>query len=490
MNNSKITIEWHSILKDVIKNIWVVVMAALVGLMGVYIVSHSVYTPEYTSTSTLVVHVKAARGGSYTLFSTSSEMAEIFTKIFVEDSMKVKAAEHIGADGFDGTISAAVANDTNFIELKVTAADPHTAYELLSAVLEVYPEISNNVFNNAVISVIRQPSMPMAPSNSTSTESQKIVVSGCVAVVLFIILVLSVMRDTVKNEDAFKEKIEPKLLGVVHHENKRMTLIDKIHKKKKALLIHGNAFISLRFIEDFHKIAAKLEYLNRRNGDKVFAVTSVTENEGKSTTAANLAISLADRGKRVVLVDLDGKRPALYKIFNEQYEENSELSNLLSQKINKADFRLRRYKKTSLYLVLNTQAHVDYHKWIENGDIEKFLKVLKSKADYIIIDTAPLMMDAAVTNIVKMADKTVMVVRTDVVRSSVINDVAATIGKVGGDLVGCILNDVYPDASPVSFSGRDENNYYYGKKYGKYYSNVPESSVEEDSDERVPVNIN
>jgi Mrp family chromosome partitioning ATPase len=49
----------------------------------------------------------------------------------------------------------------------------------------------------------------------------------------------------------------------------------------------------------------------------VIAITSVAENEGKSTCAANIAVSLADRGNKVILLDLDFKKPALYKIFSE-----------------------------------------------------------------------------------------------------------------------------------------------------------------------------
>ena len=56
MNNKKITVELFSIIKDLIKNAWIIVLAVLIGYMGIYIVSHSIYKPEYTASATLVVN--------------------------------------------------------------------------------------------------------------------------------------------------------------------------------------------------------------------------------------------------------------------------------------------------------------------------------------------------------------------------------------------------------------------------------------------------
>ena len=95
-----------------------------------------------------------------------------------------------------------------------------------------------------------------------------------------------------------------------------MSLKDRLKKKKKGLLIGSSSYISLNFTESFNKIAAKIEYNKRENGDMVYAISSVTENEGKSTCAANIAIALANRGNKVILIDFDCKKPALYKIFN------------------------------------------------------------------------------------------------------------------------------------------------------------------------------
>ena len=213
MEEKKITLEWHSIFKDVIKNFWIIILAAIMGFMGVKIITNSVYTPEYTSTATIVVTAKG--NASSSLYGVSVEMAEIFSKVFVDPTMKEKAAAHLEREYFDGRISARVLTDTNFVELKVTSHSPQTSYELLTAVLEVYPDLSASIFENAVINVLKHPSMPKTPSNSVPIDNRNLIVILCAGVALMAIIGISVLRDTVKNEVIFNNKIERDYLDKV-----------------------------------------------------------------------------------------------------------------------------------------------------------------------------------------------------------------------------------------------------------------------------------
>ena len=474
MNNKSVIIEWHSVIKDLVKNIWVILLAAIIGYMGVFIASKSVYTPEYSSTATIVVNAKGSVAGTSSMYAISSEMADVFSRVFVEPSMKAEAAAYLDIPYFNGKISASVLPDTNFLELKVTSDSPQTSYELLSAVLQVYPNISDNIFDNAVITVLKLPEMAYGPSNSISSENTTYISATCALLVAAVIVALSILRDTVKNQKAFEENVDAELIGVIPHQSKRMTVKDYIRKRKKGLLIEGNAFIGLDFVESFGKLASRIENYSEETGATVFAFTSVAENEGKSTVAANTALSLANRGHKVVLFDFDGKKPALYKIFNAKYKENSELGELFAGEIKKADFRLRRFKKTNLSLALNTVSYRDSYKWFESGVAAEIIEAIKDQADFIIIDTAPLSVDTAVGDVANLSDATVLVVRADMVKVAAVNDAIFSLCDVGGNLMGCVLNGVHPE---LSISGAADNGgYYYSKRYGKYsYYYKPDS---------------
>lgn len=468
MKNNKITIELYSLIKDIVKDIWVVILSAIIGAMGFFLVTHAAYEPQYTSTATISVLNSSNSTASYATYTISAEKANVLVHIFIEPTIKECAAEYLGLDSFDGKISATVLDQTNFIELKVTANHPEKAYKLLDAVIKSHHKVSSKIFSNAGLTVISNPIVPSGPSNHISNDNRNLVIMACATLSLALIIALSLMRNTVKKESDFEEKVESKLIGSIAHEDKRMTLKDIKEKKKKGLLIHSNAYISLRFTENFHKIAAKIEHMKKRSGDKVFAITSVAENEGKSTCAANIAVSLADRGNKVILLDLDFKKPAVYKIFEEEVTENGDVSDLLEKKVDLKDFNFRQFKKTSLSLAVNTKATPNYRDFIEDGSILKLIDTLRSEYDFIIIDTAPLSQDSTVTDLINMVDKTLLIVRTDTVNIPVLNDAITTMSKISSNLAGCILNDVHMNVLPFSFTGDDESTRYGGYRYGRH----------------------
>ena len=470
MNILNTRIEIYSIIRDLIKNAWAIIMAAVIGFMGIYVVTRSVYTPEYTARATLVVNAKSSTTGTYSLFNLSAEMATVVSRVIVQPSVREKAAEILEVEEFDGKLKAEVHADTNFLSLSVTSDSPQKSYDLLRAAMESYPQISDSAFENVVITVLKMPEVPHFPSNVISTGNRVLISGACSVLVAGLIVVFSLLRDTVKDEADFKNKIEAKLIGSIPHEKKPFSIQERLQGKNKALLIHNNAFISLSFVENYHKLAAKVEHINNRKGSKVFAVTSVTENEGKSTTAANIAISLADRGHKVILIDVDCKKPALFRIFDKKPSEKSEFGNLLNKKIEPKDFRLKRYKQSQLYLAINTIPYPEYGDWIESGDLRRVIKSFEAQADFIILDTAPIVADAFVTDIVKMTDQVILVVRTDTAFSADINDAVATIKEVGGHMAGCILNDSYPEFNLFSMAGTGESGFRYGTQYGKYGS--------------------
>ncbi len=464
-SNNKLSFEWHSLLRDVLHNIWLVVLAAIIGLILVYVSGRSIYKPVYTSTATLIVNVKTGTYQAYTNLSASSEMATIFTEVFVQPSMKAKAAENLGNESFTGNLKASVLTNTNIINLSVTADDPEVAYNELTSVLAVYPQISDTIFSNAVIDVMRSPEVPRSPSNSVPSSYKTIIVGSLIMLTLAAIVILSLMRDTIKSESAFNRKIGAKLIGTVTHERRYHTVKDLIERKKSSLLI-DNAFTSFRFSESYQKIASRLEYLSRNNGDKVFLVTSVAEDEGKSSVAVNTGLALASRGKKVALLDMDFMKPAVNIILNVKGKEESDLGSLISKGEDLEKFSLCQYKSTRLYLALNTSRHSDYVEWINSAYVKNLIEILRREFDYVIIDTPPISAAAEVASISRICDKSVLVVRTDFVQTADIND-AIMILSENQHFAGCILNDVFDEFSFFGQLGADETGYY-GGHYGSY----------------------
>ena len=341
------TFEWHSLLKDLLKNFWLIILAGIVAAMGIYVSERSIYSPNYTSRATLVVRAKTGTAGTYTNLTVSADMANIFTTVFTDSSVKKMAAANLGMEKFQGTVSASAISGINIMSLAVTADDPELAFNLLCSMLEIYPNISESIFADAVLDILVAPQMPTAPSNSLSLSHRSLIILGVMAVMAMMIIVLSLLRDTVKHVKGFETFIDSKILSTITHEPRHLTLREFLLHKKRALLIN-DPFATLKFTEDYRKTAAKLEYMQKYQGCKSFAVTSVAENEGKSTVAANLALVLASRGFRVMLLDMDFRKPSIHKIFSTTTEIQTDFSDVLSRKTAPKDYRFLRYKKTEL----------------------------------------------------------------------------------------------------------------------------------------------
>lgn len=473
---TKFYVEPHSLLKDIKKNLWVIVLAVLIGLMAVEIWNGSMYTPMYTSTATLTVNLKNSAVYSYTNLGAASEMAEIFSNVFVQPTMKAYAADHLGMQGFAGNISSSALEGTNIFTVSVTTSSPETSYEELCAVLEIYPRISETIFSDSVITIMRQPNLPRTPSNSISDQNRVIVVIGCALVSLALIVLLSVTRDTVKDEKSFHANIDAKLFGIVGHEKPHVNWFESLLHKKNSLLI-TNAFASFRFTEQYHKLATQLEYIRRNEGAKLFLVTSLAENEGKSTIAANIALALAKRNNKVALLDMDFKKPALHKVFGMQKEATEDLGALFTENAAFSDYHFCHYKQTGLDLALNKKSYNDYVDWLYSDRMAQMFATLRaSDYDFIIIDTPPLAVAADVTGLVQYSDRSLLVVRTDCVNTAAINDAVLTLSS-GESFCGCVLNDVYREFNILGQLGVDESGYYsryyhgYGRKHGYGYKN-------------------
>ena len=254
-----------------------------------------------------------------------------------------------------------------------------------------------------------------------------------------VIILLSVFRDTIKSERNIRRKLDTDLFGTVVHEKKQV-------KKRKTSLLLNQVTISSRFRQSFQRIRLKIEYVSRKKGYKVFMVTSAGENEGKSTVAANIALSLAQKGKSVLLMDADLRKPAVVKVFDKQKEFNGkEFGEYLQGKLSLEDV-LTYDSRLKLYLLMGTEAYQESPEMLASKAMMDVLSMARKELDYVIIDTAPMLLTADAETLAAYVDASLLVIREDVIRTKDLNDLINILHRSHSELLGCIYND----ASKVS----------------------------------------
>lgn len=464
------------VLRDLLRNALFIFMAAMIGFFGVTLYGRYIRVPEYTSSSTLVVTAKSTTyANAYAALSTASSMAGVLKEVFESDILMQKVRESEGNLPGGISVSANVISGTNLLVLEVTANDPKTAYIVSNSILSNYNGISDYLFSNAVLEIVSEPQIPTAASNSFNLPMYRIFAAiAMAALVAAIVVVDSMTRKTFKTVYSAQEELEGDCFGVITHEKKLQTLRSFIRRPRKSVLI-SSPTCSFAFEESNRKFAENLRFKMDQNGCKRVLVTSVAENEGKSTVSANLAIALSSMGKRVLLVDVDFRKPALYKIME---REKKSVPDIISYIDGESDIDniIRKFSRTGVDMIMNFGSKKDSASYIRSLKLQELLDYADKHYDYIVLDSSPIIVGTDVQLISDIVDCSLIVIRHDFVRLADINTAIDDIKDGSANYLGYVLNDYREFNMRVT----GDNVYGYGNydnyEYGKA---VTSSKVEE-----------
>lgn len=455
-----------SLIKDVLKDWWVIFLAALSASLISYVAVNELYTPEYTAGSAFVVTSRERNTNIYQNLTYAQDMAEQFSYILESNVLQKKVMEDVGLKEFTARTSAQIVPETNLMTLQVTADTAMEAYHIIQSIMENYDQVSDYVMDDMILEVIQSPTVPVSPSNPLQTRKtmRYAFFAGALGMAV-IIAVFSFFRDTVKNEKEVKQKVDARFFGSIWHERKPLRRRTRKGLKKVSMRI-TNPLLSFRFVEANRMAASRIRSRMDREEAKVLLVTSVTENEGKSTVAANLALSLSQQNKKVLLIDSDFRRPAQHKVFDMDADgENiQDLSSVLRDGRG-AQRLVRNPRGTKLFAIFNTESAENLEEMKEFQKLEVILQFFREQMDYIILDTSPLALVADAEELAWFADASLLVIRRDRVLAKDINDAVDTLNKTRAKVLGCVLND-----AETLFSGSaGYGKYRYGQ--GGYYGN-------------------
>ena len=206
--------------------------------------------------------------------------------------------------------------------------------------------------------------------------------------------------------------------------------------------------------EAYRKLMTNLLFSPSAGSLRTLVVTSSFAGEGKTTTASNLAITLAQHGRRVLLVDADLRRARLHDVFG--VERGPGLTDFLA---GRAPFsEATRTTVTPGLLLLPAGTLVDTPLEYLGGErMKALLRAVAERFDYVILDTPPALLAADAVRLGAEVDGVLMIVRAGQTARDAAQYAAQQIVGTGGRIVGGVLND--PDASVPTYG-----------QYGYYYS--------------------
>jgi succinoglycan biosynthesis transport protein ExoP len=199
-------------------------------------------------------------------------------------------------------------------------------------------------------------------------------------------------------------------------------------------------------------------------------VTSSLPGEGKTTTAVNTAVSLAQTGASVVIIDADMRRPRLRSIFG--LSERPGLSSILSSELAEADLlaMVSREKATGLHVLTAGPIPPNPAELLGSDQMRRLLATLQSQFNHVVIDSPPVNSFTDGVLISTMVDGVLLVVHGGKSSRHVVKRSRQLLQDVGAKIFGVVLNNV--NLQPHDF-------YYYQRYYGaRYYKNDGEEETE------------
>ncbi len=436
MKNRRISLQditLRGILREIKSFLPVIVLLSCATLMLMTGLGKLTYKPEYSSRATLAISVKGYSG--YTSIIVSTNMATVFSDVFESDALQRKINEAAGHD-VRGKISCSLVSETNLINLTATASSPRDAYLYLQMALVNYDEISGYVFSNASLDVVQEPSIPLTPSNASPLITYRVFAAAAVAVCLAGLAVLRyAFRFTVKSVSAAANQLDGTIIGSVPAEKKRKT--DK--KKRSEPFALTSSLISMDFTESVRMASVQIDRHMCEGKMKVLLVSSLNEHEGKTSLATSISMALAEKGKNVILIDGDFRRPTVKRLFKKRAEGAYSLSDVIEGTVSWQD-AIQTDKKSGIHILFQETAYKDPTEVMKISRIKEMLEGMVQQADLVILDSSPLSVSREAEMWMQVAQSALLIVRQDWSDVRAINDAVDLVWQNCGDFTGFILN--------------------------------------------------
>lgn len=231
----------------------------------------------------------------------------------------------------------------------------------------------------------------------------------------------------------------------------------KEHRINSALLVSDSPFV---FSEAYKSLRTNVDFLFSEKESRVLLVTSSIPNEGKTSVSINLAISLAQAGKKVLLVDCDLRKPKVHTYLRIKHSSKLGLSTVFKGECT-ADEAIGYVDNLNLYVMLSGPVERDSTTFFTADITAKTIKDLSEKFDYVICDTAPISVvsDAAILN--RCCDGVLFVIRQNYTNMRQVKDALSALNAVEANIIGSVLNG-YDIGIDMTYY---YNKYYYYHKY-------------------------
>lgn len=461
--------------KSLWKRFWIIAVSSVLCAMLVLLFTTLFVTPKYSSSAKFYVNNSSVSIGEAALDISSGDLSA--SKTLVDTYIVILQSRSCLNDVIDyaelsytpgqlsSMISSAAVGNTAVFEVTVTGTNAQETEVIANAIAHILPNKITSIVEGTSAKIVDKaitPTVPVSPNKTLNTMIGFLF--GLVASVGILVLV-EIFDNTIRTEEDITDSCDYPILAAVPDmtavTKSRSGYYSKSFVNSRGGVVLGDG-ISFSATEAYKLLRTKIQFSFA--DDKkchVIGVSSALLGEGKSITAANLAFSLAQLGKRILLIDGDMRRPSLANKL--KVKKVPGLSNYLADKTPLEDIIQSSGKKFSDFefdVIAAGHNPPNPVELLASSKMSDMLDTLRESYDYIIIDLTPVeeVSDALVA--AKFVDGMVLVVSQNYCnRHSFVNSVNQ-FDFVDSRILGIVVNRVLEPSR--KYHGK------YGYKKGYY----------------------
>ena len=410
----KNTYSIRNLIALLLNKIWLIIILTLLLGFSSFCVSKFLISPRYESFTTMYVKNSTLNSDDHTdvdlndLYASKSLASTYLTVLKSNAVMKqvgVKLTElydindlallfkvennEISVTSINDCFSMNAVDKTEVIRITANTKNPEVSADMCNILAEIAPDFLIRVVGAGSVEIIDRavPKIDPVFPNVTLFSVMGMIIGFGAAV--GVILLLEYFDDTIKDTEALSDRYKKAILGEVQlidvdktknkNQNKKIS-----HLQKRSLLT--DAGVPFNVVESYKTIRSNIMFSLGTSKKKVIAVSSPNSGEGKSTTAANIAIALAQTGSSVLLIDADMRKPVQHKIFKARNIDG--LSTLIISRSTEEN-AVSKDVVNDLDLLPSGPIPPNPSELLSSDRFKTIVENFAKKYDYVIIDTPP-----------------------------------------------------------------------------------------------------
>lgn len=451
----------------ILRNLSLVLISTFIGTFASGLITY-LQTPMYQSEIQLFVSTQSGaldvsaliQGSSFSqqrvksyaqIINSPTTLQPVIDKLNIRDS----------ASGLAARVKANAPLDTVLINVRVQDKSAYLSARIANEIGRQFSSYVNelesngpNSINPIKVSLVKEAQRPSTPSSPKPVLNLLLGLLLGFGLGVSLAVLRQVFDTSIKNEEDLDGA---SLLGTIGFDKSA---------KSKPLITQINRYASRT--EAFRQLRTNLEYLSIENPPKVIAVTSALPGEGKTTTSINLALSLANTGFKVLLIDADLRRPKVGVYLRLEITKQG-MAELLSD----SEIPLSQFNFQNSITTFEAEAPIDVliagklpknpAEILNSDNFSKILELARANYHFVIVDCPPGLPVADAAIITTRTDGALIVVEAGKTRKNEFVGIRDAILNVGGNVLGVVLNKI-----PYS-RVYDDYGYKYGYGYGYRY---------------------